>query len=186
MTGKIDEQLSALLDGELPVEQEKLLLKRLAKDADTRDTLGRYGLIGDLIRDTAVMPAAMTISDRVAQALADEDHDTETQNGGSHPMSPSRTGFVGAGIAAAIAAVVVLNLASVSGASRGEGDLQVVPVASVAVTHHNANHVHPESPNSARLTRYLVAHAQFSNIASRQLVDSHLAMPVVSDLSRQQ
>ncbi len=68
----IDEQLSALLDGELPVEQQELLLRRLERDTDLRARFGRYSMIGDLLTDPRPQAAALQIADRVRDRLAEE------------------------------------------------------------------------------------------------------------------
>jgi len=172
MTRIIDEQLSALFDGELPVEQEAMLLRRLERDPESRDKLARYGLIGELVRDASAQSAsapvsATEISARVSAAITAETMPTETV---ASTLSPAENSFglVGAAIAASIALVVIFNLTSM-------GD--VSPLPGVTATNLVAHNEHVSSP---RLTRYLVSHAQFSNSASRQLVDSHIAMADVS------
>ena len=50
MTDQIREQLSALLDGELPRDEMGLLLRRLEKDPALRRTFGSYALIGETLR----------------------------------------------------------------------------------------------------------------------------------------
>jgi negative regulator of sigma E activity len=172
MTQIIDEQLSALFDGELPVEQEAMLLRRLERDPESRDKLARYGLIGELVRDVSAQSSsapvsAGVISERVSAALTAETMPSETV---APTLSPAANSFglVGAAIAASIALVVMFNL-------TGMGN--VSPVPGVTATNLVAHDDHVSSP---RLTRYLVSHAQFSNSASRQLVDSHVAMAAVS------
>jgi hypothetical protein len=53
MSEPVDEQLSAMLDGELPPEQSELLLKRLDRDAELRARFGRYALISESLRGGA-------------------------------------------------------------------------------------------------------------------------------------
>lgn len=50
MTDCLNEQLSALLDGELPPTEAELLLRRLERDGTLRATLARYTLAGDALR----------------------------------------------------------------------------------------------------------------------------------------
>ena len=175
MTRIINEQLSALLDGELPGEQESMLLRRLESELSCRDTLARYGLIGDLVRGAAIEKSALSISGRVSAAL---ERDTDTEMPGRVVESSSSlvgAGFVGAGIAATIALLVVFNLADI-GASRAPA---LMPLAGTTLAESALlAQATPLSSNSLRLTRYLVAHAEFSNTASRQLVNSHIAMPI--------
>ncbi len=50
MSEQIREQVSAFLDGELPNSETELLLKRLTRDAELRESFGRYALIGEAMR----------------------------------------------------------------------------------------------------------------------------------------
>src|ERR1039457_101398 len=50
MSEQIREQISAFLDGELPSAETELLLKRLLRDAQLRESFGRYALIGEAVR----------------------------------------------------------------------------------------------------------------------------------------
>lgn len=65
------EQLSALLDGELPPEETDFLLKRLGRDAEARETLARYQLVGDTLRGERVR-ARPDFMLRVSAAIAAE------------------------------------------------------------------------------------------------------------------
>ncbi len=50
MSEQIREQVSAFLDGELPSSETELLLKRLTRDAELRESFGRYALVGEALR----------------------------------------------------------------------------------------------------------------------------------------
>src|ERR1700722_12334435 len=50
MSEQILEQVSAFLDGELPNAETELLLKRLTRDAELRESFGRYAMIGEALR----------------------------------------------------------------------------------------------------------------------------------------
>ena len=50
MSEQIREQVSAFLDGELPSSETELLLKRLTRDPELRQSFGRYALIGEALR----------------------------------------------------------------------------------------------------------------------------------------
>ena len=164
MTSMINEQLSALLDGELPIEQEALLMRRLENEPELRDSLSRYSLIGELLRDDGAVLGAQSVSDRVAAALSNEAVAEQT------PLPAQRWngGLVGAGIAASIALLVMFNLDGLGGRAdpSAGGATQIVQTA-------QAGHAHA---GSERMTRYLVAHSRFANNASRQLQDAHFAM----------
>jgi sigma-E factor negative regulatory protein RseA len=72
MTDTVKEQLSALLDGELPDNETELLLKRMARDPEHGRTLSRYSLIGAALRTDGQIPAARQVAARVSAALARE------------------------------------------------------------------------------------------------------------------
>lgn len=72
MTETVKEQLSALLDGELPDGETELLLKRLDRDPELRQTLSRYSLIGAALRTDGQIPAARAVAARVSAALVHE------------------------------------------------------------------------------------------------------------------
>jgi negative regulator of sigma E activity len=57
MSERLNEQLSALLDGELPAGEAELLLARLQRDPALRATLARYTLSGDAIRVSSLQAA---------------------------------------------------------------------------------------------------------------------------------
>ncbi len=82
-------------------------------------------------------------------------------------------GLLGAGLAAAAAVIVALNLNPVRDPDAAPAVASVAPIAVQAPqTVPQRASVAPE-----RMTRYLVTHAQYANSASRQFVDSHLVMP---------
>lgn len=168
MTRIIDEQLSALLDGELPAEQESLLLRRLEREPESLEKLARFGLIGELVRDPSTQASAMVIRERVARDIAAEKVVNPTAREPSPPSSV-RLGLVGAGIAASIALLVMINLTDRPVASRISG-------GGLAAQSTLPEHTDMMTVDSARLTRYLVSHARYSNTASRQLADSHITM----------
>src|SRR5580692_11839318 len=62
MSEQIREQVSAFLDGELPSTETELLLKRLTRDGELRESFGRYALIGEALRGAG--------SDRVTKGFA--------------------------------------------------------------------------------------------------------------------
>jgi anti-sigma factor RsiW len=175
MSQIIDEQLSALLDGELPAEQEALLLRRLDNEPELREKLARFGMIGELLRDSSAPLSALSVSGRVAAAIAAEETSSETPVRASRSAS-NRLSYFGAGIAASIAMLVMFNLSDIGNATHQP---ETAAVAQSKPPMHEHTDVMAVDP--ARLTRYLVAHSQYTNSASRQLFDSHLAMAVNTD-----
>ncbi|MEE9343010.1 MAG: sigma-E factor negative regulatory protein [Gammaproteobacteria bacterium] len=69
---KIKEQLSALMDDELDDLEHPLLLGRLQRDDKLRADLGRYELIGEVMRNGADQISETSIAARVSEALEKE------------------------------------------------------------------------------------------------------------------
>jgi len=183
MSQTINEQLSALLDGELPVEQQELLLRRLDNDPELRERFARYSLIGDVLTDHEARVEALQIADRVREQLRDEEASpTSRQPHGRQPGTAIGSGLLGAGLAAVAALIVVLNLGPNGDEATAPRLAGVAPVSvpigggSIATGIEQPDrlraNVAPE-----RMTRYLVTHAEHANSASRQFVDSHIVMP---------
>lgn len=98
------QQLSALMDGELPPDQARFLLRRIGHDAELAGRWARWHLVGDVLRGqpVAALPAgAEGFPARVSAALA----------GGSRATVPgSRPRWrygIGAALAASVAALAL-------------------------------------------------------------------------------
>src|SRR6202047_454577 len=72
MSEQIREQVSAFLDGELPDTETELLLKRLTRDGELRESFGRYTLIGEAIRGASRGPLTKGCAGRVNLAIDGE------------------------------------------------------------------------------------------------------------------
>lgn len=72
MTESVNEQLSACLDGELPAAELDLLLKRLERNPELRDSLSRYTVIGEALRHTKPVVASRSFADKVMAAVEPE------------------------------------------------------------------------------------------------------------------
>ncbi|HBZ47369.1 MAG TPA: anti-sigma factor, partial [Stenotrophomonas sp.] len=66
------QQLSALVDGELPLEEARFLLRRLEHDEDLSRCQERWQLLGDVLRGQACAPAPQGFADRIQAAVAAE------------------------------------------------------------------------------------------------------------------
>src|SRR5512144_1830755 len=69
MTDQIREQLSALLDGELPRDEIGLLMRRLDRDPELRRSFGTYALIGETLRAPGGRVASQSFAARVSAAI---------------------------------------------------------------------------------------------------------------------
>jgi sigma-E factor negative regulatory protein RseA len=104
MSEEIREQLSALVDDELDELERPLLLGRLQRDRALRETLGRYELIGEVLRGSG-QPAALGVASRVEAALSGDAalHGAEPMHGASRWWKP----LAGVAVAASVAVVAV-------------------------------------------------------------------------------
>jgi len=196
----VREQLSAFLDGELPVAEMQLLLKRLERDTDLRCTFGRYVLTGEAMRATSADGPSRQFADRIAAAIQ-----TENAPPVHRPAHQTVTTWLkpvaGLGIAASVATVAVFAMrgqpsnqgvispsatpmvATLAAASNGEQRSYVVPMQV------NAPAV-PAIP-AAQLTNYVVAHSEFSsplgrrNVLTGILADEDLADTQAHEQARQ-
>src|SRR5260221_5262367 len=72
MSEQIREQVSAFLDGELPNSESELLLKRLTRDPELRESFGRYALIGESLRGGTHARLSQGFPGRVNRAIDGE------------------------------------------------------------------------------------------------------------------
>src|SRR3984885_7892563 len=72
MSEQIREQVSAFLDGELPNTETELLLKRLTRDGELRESFGRYALIGEAGRGAGPHILTRGFASRVNVAIDGE------------------------------------------------------------------------------------------------------------------
>src|ERR1035441_7774666 len=109
MSEQIREQVSTFLDGELPNLETELLLKRLTRDAELRDSFGCYALIGESLRGSSRVPLTRGFAGRVNCAI-----DGEPAAATLAAVHGSRRRWwrpvAGAAVAASVAAVAVLAL----------------------------------------------------------------------------
>ena len=172
MTDQIREQLSALLDGELPRDEIGLLMRRLDRDPELRRTFGSYALIGETLRAPGGRLASTGFAARVAAGI-EQGADRPTALPESSPARHAsfwRRPVVRTALAASAAATAVLLFRPESGTQ---------PVADVAVpaTYAPAYAEPYEDPRysptpaqSQRLASYMVAHSQYSTPMVRRNV----------------
>jgi sigma-E factor negative regulatory protein RseA len=185
MSEQIREQVSAFLDGELPNSETELLLKRLTRDGELRESFGRYALIGEAIRGTGRGLLTKGFADRVNFSI-----DGEPAAAAGHT---SRTRaplwwrpFAGAAVAAGVAAIAVValqqraiapslrpvaavtaqNAAAQGAAAQGAAPAQI---AAVQAQHEPISYTVPAPSDApaamapARLTNYVLAHSRYSS-----------------------
>lgn len=176
MTDSLNEQLSACLDGQLPEAEIDLLLRRVERDGELRQTLGRYSLVGEALRGHGAARASTGFADRVAAAMAADSGtpDQRTERSSPRVGRPSAPvmrwlrAAAGAAVAAGVAAVAVL---SVQTPAPEQAVLAQVPAMNTASDSYivPANTVSTFVP-ATRLTNYVVAHSEYSSPLGRRTV----------------
>jgi negative regulator of sigma E activity len=173
MSEQIREQVSAFLDGELPNSETELLLKRLTRDGELRESFGRYALIGEAIRGNSRGLLTRNFAGRVNLAIDGE------PVAASGPIRESRAPhwwrpFAGVAVAAGVAAVAVLalqqraiapTLRPVKGAVTAQNLVAAAPKTSEPIS-YTVPAVSPTVPSGmppARLTNYVMAHSRYSS-----------------------
>ena len=89
MTDQIREQMSALLDGELPQDQIGLLVRRMERDTELKRAFGSYVLIGETLRAPGGTTASHGFATRVQAILGDGD---TAASGGARPAHRAALG----------------------------------------------------------------------------------------------
>lgn len=176
----LDEQLSALLDGELPAEELDLVLSRLDRDPVLRARYARYAMVGECLGSGSASSQALNVADRVRAAL---DRQTGGDSVAAQPPQSPPTGLLAFAAAAALA-VVALFVAgpgswqqdAVPQLARSEArpDLQARDDGDqiLMISHGLGHRADPQT--AARLTGYLAAHVSYASPLSRSTMGSHL------------
>jgi sigma-E factor negative regulatory protein RseA len=171
MSDQIREQVSAFLDGELPSSETELLLKRLTRDAELRQSFGRYAVIGETLRGGSYASLSLTFAARVNRAIDGEPAAPGLPTPRAQPMRWWRP-IAGTAVAAGVAAVAVVALQqrAVEPGVRGPSPvaaqtahLVVQPKEAISYTVPVAARAEPAAMvPAARLTSYVFAHSKYS------------------------
>lgn len=174
-------QLSAFVDDELPQAETDLFVRRLVRDAELKQTMCRYGLIGEALRAPTIKThLSKDFSARIAAALEQQQDAVATAAVIKTPSANVSRWFksaAGLAVAASVAWIAVLTVRNqpvTAGPSNLSADMlqpvtltaqrsatadsYVVPVAASAPT---------AAIPAARLTNYVVAHSEFSSPLGR-------------------
>ncbi len=109
MNDAIRMQLSAYVDGELPENEEELLLRRLSQDAELRQEVAEYLALGRLLRAEPGLAGADRLHERVAAELGERriaDNDDDDIPAAARRVRP----LAGMAIAATVALVAIFAL----------------------------------------------------------------------------
>ncbi len=186
MTDRIREQMSALLDGELPQDEVGLLVRRLERDEHLRRAFGNYVLAGEALRAPGGVLASTGFAARVSAAI----DEGAVEAAPSLPSAPSPTRWARPAFAtavaasAAVAAVLLVQPGAPEPATMvGGSALRQVQQAFAALPSVRGSSPTPAS--SQRLAGYLMAHSQFASPIGRRNVWSGVlgADPGISRVS---
>lgn len=168
MTDRIREQISALIDGELPEDEVGLLIRRLERDPQLRGAFGRYVLAGEALRSPEGPLAGKGFAARVAAAVAEdvapiveEEVQSSARSGWNRPALATAVAA-----SAAIAAVLLVGRGSNEAGQVAQASLERARDSFAALPIGQASS--PTPAYSQRLASYLVAHSQFANSLGRR------------------
>lgn len=175
MSEQIREQISAFLDGELPSSETELLLKRLTRDAELRESFGRYALVGEAMRGRGVARLSRGFAARVNRAIDGEPAPELSSPRGAHGSRWWRP-LSGVAAAAGVAAIAIVALqqhavAPADMAARPAILGAAAPVVAAAAAPREAlSYTVPVAAaelatpvSNARLTNYVFAHSKYSS-----------------------
>lgn len=169
MTARLNEQLSALVDGELDAGEARLLVRRLSSDPELRTAWERYHRCGELLEEAVDAPVGVDIAEQVSEAIREEDIPEPPERRLPDWMRPA----AGVAVAATVATFAVLGLQD-----PGDGDatadselITVVPGSEPGsswgastdwIEPRHASGGDRESGTSQRLSTYLINHTDHS------------------------
>lgn len=171
MTDKINEQLSAFIDGELPDAERELLQRRLVSDDELQASWQRYHLIRDAMRED--LPEYINLSNTLDYAESEYSDETQTATtAGRRFLRP----LAGMAIAASVAMLAVVGVLYDRGESEFGASSQLASSASQAEFNRSDSfNVIPKSGwQSAKptvvshLNGYLVDHSRYAGFGSAQ------------------
>jgi|HubBroStandDraft_1064217.scaffolds.fasta_scaffold60953_4 sigma-E factor negative regulatory protein RseA len=167
MSEQIREQVSAFLDGELPSSETELLLKRLTRDPELRQSFGRYALIGETLRGGSGASLSLTFAARVNRTIDGEPAAPALPAARARPLRWWRP-IAGTAVAAGVTAIAVVTwqqravAPSVTAAPRAQ-NVRLATVAKEPLSYTVPTPAAaPAMLAPARLTNYVFAHSKYS------------------------
>ena len=170
MKDKINEQVSALCDDELEQHELELLMRRLKQDDDLQQSLARYQIIGDVMRQNLDKAATTNLADKVSKALESEQI--------AKPANAYRLlkPVAGMAIAASVAVMAIVGLQDV-GQFQDSGQVtprlaQTQPQTDILRVSSGTRWDRQQPETERRLNGYLVNHSEYtSNISLQGMIN---------------
>lgn len=123
------QQLCALMDGDLPPDEARFLLRRLQHDAELGGCWERWQLIGESLRGRVAAPLPADFSQRVAAAIA-----AEPVARASATQSPRWARWGGGALAASVALVALFMARQQTPSGVVPGAESAAPIVAAAST----------------------------------------------------
>ena len=124
-------QLSAFIDGELPENEQELLLRRLSQDASLRKQVAEYLAIGHAMRGEVQIGGVNGIRDRVQRTL-----DEKPMQEAEPLIEPAANRYIrpmaGFAIAATVALVAIFGLQQMTAVDGVDADIRDVVAETIA------------------------------------------------------
>ena len=170
MTDQIREQMSALIDGELPRDQVDLLVRRMARDAGLKRAFGNYVLAGEVLRAPGGVLASPGFAARVSVAIGDSDvGELAVASAPGRATLRWRRPLAATAVAASAALAAVLLVRPDGGQperfAERSGAPGTLPVVSLPVGGSS-----PTPGENQRLAGYMVVHGQYATPIGRRTV----------------
>jgi sigma-E factor negative regulatory protein RseA len=188
MSEQIREQISAFLDGELPNSETELLLKRLTRDAELRESFGRYALIGEACRGAKNTHFARDLCARINQSIDGEAATPLAEARGTSRQPRWWRPAAGVTVAASVAVVAVFALQQRANAPMAPVTVRApalasspsisivrAPMLSAVASKEPLSYTTPtmlgDTPTvfpTARLTNYVFAHSRYPSLLGQR------------------
>jgi sigma-E factor negative regulatory protein RseA len=170
MTDQIREQMSALIDGQLPRDQVDLLVRRMARDAELKRAYGNYVLAGEVLRAPGGVLASPGFAAKVSAAIGEGDVGEVVVAPASGRAALRWRRPLAATAVAASAALAAVLLVSPDDGRPGQfaarsGAPATLPVVSLPVGGSS-----PTPGENQRLAGYMVVHGQYATPIGRRTV----------------
>jgi sigma-E factor negative regulatory protein RseA len=168
MKDQICEQMSALLDGELPPDEFGLLMRRMERDVELRRAFGVYVLAGEILRAPGGVTASQGFAARVSAAI-----DAGSDESRLAPLVPARMPLrwrrplAAAAVAAGAALAAVLLVQPDAGLQGGIASTDRGSAAA-AFPALPAGGSSPTPEQNQRFAAYLLAHGQYAGTIGRR------------------
>jgi len=165
MTVNMEEQLSALLDGELPQAEAPMVVRRVARDESLKKTALRYSLVGDALRDELPAGHVADLVGRVREALLHEPALAPGRASASRSTSTRLRRYAGGFAVAASVALVALVALPGRQELAPPPTISATEIASPAPDQRlNMQPIYTRAAGGGpdRLTRYYVNHSEYA------------------------